>query len=149
MGKAIFTIMEFNFSFISSSISRSFLLLITLLLTVLLGCKDRGTNELDSFSMGTPPAPKINSESEPILEPTYSSLRHHLIEKSCLPCHALEKKKGGLSFESYEKVRENAGEIYDLIRDREMPPPRSDRPKPSQEVIDTFEEWMNRGYPES
>lgn len=48
-----------------------------------------------------------------------------------------------LDLSSYDSVKANASDIYNVISNGEMPP---DQPWPKSQV-DMFKQWMDEGYP--
>lgn len=99
----------------------------------------------------TPPIPPA-----PPLKATYSSLKFHLMEKSCLSCHNAEEavRRKIPNLKGKDKVQEKADEIlYSMTTGREiddgpMPPKRSSAPIATPEIIATFQEWMAAGFPD-
>lgn len=92
---------------------------------------------------GNTPAPQIP------LTPTYGSLKVHLFEKSCTSCHNTSGRDPDLS--QLTEIRHEIDEIQDQLDFGTMPPldnegnPRA--PVPTQEVLDTFREWVLNGMP--
>ncbi len=88
----------------------------------------------------------------PALEAKYSSLKYHLIDRSCLMCHDGTKRKPSLA--SYDQVRDHADDIVDYIEHGDvlgspMPPlddqGRPKAPVPSAEMLTLFKQWIQEG----
>ena len=84
------------------------------------------------------------------LKPTYASLKVHLFEKSCTMCH--NASSGRLDdFTRYGEIKDEIEDIEEQLDFGTMPPldsngnPRA--PVPTQEVLNTFREWVRRGLP--
>ena len=87
------------------------------------------------------------------LEPTFTSLQSNLFAVSCRGCHGggptPPTKRADLT--KYDIVKENADEIVERLTGDPnvdpMPPPKSGRPVPKPEVVETLKEWIKRGFP--
>jgi hypothetical protein len=91
------------------------------------------------------------------LAPSWKSLRVNLTQQYCYKCHNpryendhnFEFPRETLTdFDNYEFVREEAEQSLDEMRRKKMPPKKSHLPRPSDEVIDAFEQWIQLGYPQ-
>ncbi len=95
---------------------------------------------------GTNPVPTIE------LKPTYESLKVHLFDKSCTMCHNGESRRLD-DFTQLDEIKDEISDIQDQLDFGTMPPlddegnPRA--PVPTQEVLDTFREWVVLGMPRS
>lgn len=95
---------------------------------------------------GTNPVPTIE------LKPTYESLKVHLFDKSCTMCHNGESRRLD-DFTQLDEIKDEISDIQDQLDFGTMPPlddegnPRA--PVPTQEVLDTFRDWVVLGMPRS
>lgn len=95
---------------------------------------------------GTNPVPTIE------LKPTYESLKVHLFDKSCTMCHNGESRRLD-DFTQLDEIEDEISDIQDQLDFGTMPPlddegnPRA--PVPTQEVLDTFRDWVVLGMPRS
>lgn len=86
------------------------------------------------------------------LKPTYESLKVHLFEKSCTMCHNANSSRLD-DFTKYSEIRDEIEDIEEQLDFGTMPPldnqgnPRA--PVPTQEVLDTFRNWVRLGMPRS
>jgi hypothetical protein len=97
----------------------------------------------------------VVASNDPILAPTYSSLKFHLLDRSCTTCHN-SKSKRRTPFDTYELAVEHADEIISVAEfgtdDGEQMPPldKEGKPKapgPTKAILDAFKEWIARGKP--
>lgn len=88
------------------------------------------------------------------LEPTYASLKVHLIDKSCISCHGeVPAEDTDLQLNTYERARDKRKAVRSLRRmklpsEHEQAMPPADASRISVEIIDTFEQWIELGFPE-
>ncbi len=89
------------------------------------------------------------------LEPTYSSLKVNLFEKSCIRCHnpdVLVKHPKRPLFTTKEAIVERYDDIlYSMTdawitNDNEMPPADSNIPRVSDEVVNMLKKWKDSGF---
>lgn len=87
-----------------------------------------------------------------VLNSTYKSIYHHLIETSCLSCHNNASEE--ISFEGHSNLKKHASEIIDILDIGEMegtPMPPYDNsgkrmaPVPTEQVIESFRAWITEG----
>lgn len=100
-----------------------------------------------------PPLPQDPTDPPEVkLEATYSSLKVHLFDKSCVGCHRANGRLVNLS--DPQVVRRLADDIlYSITEGREnddmpMPPLNSKAPVPTKEVIEAFRTWIDNQMPD-
>lgn len=100
------------------------------------------------LELGTNPPPPDPPPGEPPFEATYRSMSYHLVQRSCLPCHATGMANGGVVLDTYNSLRANYSSVLFELQMEQMPPAGSGKPVPTEQVIQLFEQWGNGGFPE-
>jgi hypothetical protein len=123
------------------------MLLVASLLFLVAACDQRGSDEGARYS---PPQARSTHAT---LTPVWTSIHANFLQPYCTRCHnssGIAVTKSGdptLDFNVQSNVESNSAHIISDLQTKDMPPPGSPGPFPSDAEIAIFEQWVNAGYP--